>query len=233
MQLQTSLRNISDLNKNFQDLFEVGFTAVASNRTVLPDEWINEIGINPVRARIITKLYPNEFGFIELATIDMAVSKVITLMAGLNQELVVVTTIPRPPKTPEQRAQEAARRTEIGAKGENFVLEKEREKINIYSTRKMDYPIHQSIISDEFGYDILSHDEEGNDIYIEVKTTTRSNQDPLSRQFFISENEKYFYSNNIGKYRLIRVCGIEDIPSMEEVVLSEATFSTISYKVNY
>ncbi|HTO37592.1 MAG TPA: DUF3883 domain-containing protein [Brumimicrobium sp.] len=233
LQLQTSISNIPELNVNFQKLFEDGFKAIYSNQVVSPEEWVNQIGLNPAGARIITKLFPNEFGAIEISTIDLAVSKVITLMAGLNQELTVINTIPRPPKTPAQRAEEAARKMEIGIKGEEYILENEINKLQGFRNRKQNYPIHQAKISDDFGYDILSHDENENDIFIEVKTTTLSRQNPISRQFYISNNERTFYNNNVEKYKLVRVYEIEGNPSSEEVNMSEVTFDSLSYKVSY
>ncbi|WP_414053372.1 DUF3427 domain-containing protein [Macrococcus equi] len=54
---------------------------------------------------------------------------------------------------------------------------------------------------DGAGYDIKAYDEEGNVIYIEVKTT----KSDISSPFYISANEIYFSKINSDKYFLYRI----------------------------
>jgi hypothetical protein len=53
----------------------------------------------------------------------------------------------------------------------------------------------------EWGFDILSFDEDGNEKYIEVKTTTGDEY----ASFYLSENEIDFLRLNYGKYCIYRV----------------------------
>ena len=76
-----------------------------------------------------------------------------------------------------------------GFKGELFVLEQERKKLQDQNLLVKNYPRHVSIESDIYGYDILSKDEVGNDIYIEVKTTTKREGDFKADMFYLSNNE--------------------------------------------
>ena len=87
----------------------------------------------------------------------------------------------------------------IGDGGELLVLAKEAQKLIELGIDKE--PKHIAQTDDSAGYDILSYNENGEEIYIEVKTTTGSIQTP----FFISANE-VAVSNDLGEryfiYRL-------------------------------
>lgn len=88
---------------------------------------------------------------------------------------------------------ENERRTEIGAMGEEFVYEREREKVQEFDRNAIDRVIHLSARQgDGFGYDILSINERGESVFIEVKTTTGDKDTP----FFMSRNEKSFFEEN-------------------------------------
>lgn len=82
------------------------------------------------------------------------------------------------------------RRTEIGLKGERFVYEMEKENAEKIEKGLSSRVQHLSEMQgDWFGYDILSVDEKGNSIYIEVKTTTYGQNTP----FYMSVNELEFF----------------------------------------
>ena len=86
------------------------------------------------------------------------------------------------------------RRTEIGAKGEEFVYKQERQAAYAISPELAKRVIHLSIEQgDGSGYDILSVDKNGNPVYIEVKTTTSGVDTP----FYISKNERDFFFDNV------------------------------------
>jgi len=57
------------------------------------------------------------------------------------------------------------------------------------------------IAKDGEGYDILSFDENGNEICIEVKTTKGNEKTP----FYLSQNEKLFFEKNFNKYMIYRL----------------------------
>lgn len=58
-----------------------------------------------------------------------------------------------------------------------------------------------SIRKDGEGYDILSFNENGNEKFIEVKTTAGNEKVP----FYLSINEKLFSEQNIGRYSIYRL----------------------------
>ena len=121
--------------------------------------------------------------------------------------------------------------TIIGYEGELIALEYEKERI-----KELGYDIslvkHVSMISDSFGYDILSTDEDNNDLYIEVKSTTRLQTDPMASEFHISNNEYQFYLNNKNRYRLYRVFGVRtENPSIIAINMDSITILPKDYIV--
>lgn len=88
---------------------------------------------------------------------------------------------------------ENERRTALGQVGEEFIFEVEKEKVKNLDPSSIDRVIHLSMMQgDGFGYDILSINESGEPIYIEVKTTEQGENTP----FYMSKNEKDFFENN-------------------------------------
>jgi hypothetical protein len=90
----------------------------------------------------------------------------------------------------------------LGLFGEEFVFKEERKKLLNSSNPKLAESVkHVSKeIGDGFGYDIESYDENGNKIYIEVKTTKLD----ADSDFFLTENEfiKLKESSNYYIYRV-------------------------------
>ena len=77
------------------------------------------------------------------------------------------------------------RRTIVGAKGEEFVYEMERDNARKISNSLCERVLHLSEKQgDGFGYDILSVDKHGNSVRIEVKKTEKGEDTP----FYMSLN---------------------------------------------
>lgn len=89
------------------------------------------------------------------------------------------------------------RRT-IGKAGEVLVLNYEFEKL-AGTPYKPEYIAETQ--GDGTGYDIKSYDTDGNEIWIEVKTTTSNKIDG----FYLTENERCVAENNQEKYKIYRV----------------------------
>lgn len=91
----------------------------------------------------------------------------------------------------------------IGDLGEKWVIQRERNKlINAGLQNKIDKIKHISVEEgDGTGFDIKSFDEKGNEILIEVKTTTGN----FNQTFYISRNELERSKNDSAKYYLYRV----------------------------
>lgn len=94
----------------------------------------------------------------------------------------------------------------IGDLGELLVLQHEQEKLKSHGINKPPKHISKSD-GDGLGYDILSFDENGNEIYIEVKTTRNGVNTP----FYITRNELERSKLDHKKFFLYRLYDFDDI----------------------
>lgn len=91
---------------------------------------------------------------------------------------------------------------DIGMAGENFILEYERECVRKYNLPKNKEVVWISNdVGDGLGYDILSYDSQGNEIFIEVKTTSGDEK----TSFYITANELLKSEQEKERYYLYRV----------------------------
>ena len=88
---------------------------------------------------------------------------------------------------------------ELGDFGEELVLDYEKNRLKEKGLN--DFIDKVKIVKDGEGYDILSFDENGNEICIEVKTTKGNEKTP----FYLSQNEKLFFEKNFNKYMIYRL----------------------------
>lgn len=216
----------------YDSLFDFGFNAFSDGIKLLGDDWCNKIQTHTKNSHIIAKIYPNDFDVIENSTIDLYVSEIVFLMGGISEiKSAEQSTIN--PLTPEQRAKHAERMAQIGLSGELFVMKIEKSKLASIMTNNKQYPKHVALESNSFGYDVLSLGESGEEIYIEVKSTTRPKNDKNSRQFFLSAYEFEIYSANKPKYKLYRVYDVENNPSIEVLDLGTVSKNPDGYLCKY
>jgi hypothetical protein len=98
-------------------------------------------------------------------------------------------------------AREASNKA-LGAAGERWVLAFEQGRLRMAQLAHLAGRIaHVALDSDAYGYDIASFDEDGQPIFIEVKTT---NGDKLT-PFYITRNELNRAAVAGSKYRIYRV----------------------------
>ncbi|OIJ20784.1 hypothetical protein BKP45_08280 [Anaerobacillus alkalidiazotrophicus] len=92
-----------------------------------------------------------------------------------------------------------ARNKVLGQKGEEYVLQYEKERL---PTELSDKVIHVAVEEgDGAGYDILSYDRSGKPKFLEVKTTTGPKYTP----FYLSANEKSFLEVYKEDAEIVRV----------------------------
>lgn len=110
----------------------------------------------------------------------------------------------------------------IGYLGELLVIEYETEKLKRLNINKS--PEHNSLnIGDGLGYDILSYDELGNEIYIEVKTTRQG----AEQAFFITSNELYKSIESPSQFFLYRLFEFNDKNNSAKFYIRKGELSTI------
>ncbi|MCI2948321.1 DUF3883 domain-containing protein [Staphylococcus caledonicus] len=128
-------------------------------------------------------------------------------------------------------------REELGKHGEEFVIRYETNRILQFAPEDTNRIIHLSEEQgDGAGFDIISLNEKGMEVYIEVKTTKGS----LDTPFYMTENERAFFElykdeNNLFIYRVYnydeaRKTGDIKIISAE-TLFTQYQFDPISYKV--
>lgn len=97
--------------------------------------------------------------------------------------------------------------SKIGLLGEKWVFQQETKRLTKLGREDLANKVTiQSIISDSHHYDILSYDEKGNEIYIEVKTTTSKSDVP----FYISNHELDFGHENQQNYEIWRLLNFDE-----------------------
>lgn len=130
--------------------------------------------------------------------------------------------------------EEEKKRKEIGDLGEQFIYDQECEKVKQYKlpkSKQVEWVARDK--GDGLGFDILSYDEKGNEIYIEVKTTLGEE----NTSFFISANELEKSKLNAEKYYLYRVYefdkkNVKGKYSVRKGSLEELCLVPLSYRVD-
>lgn len=103
--------------------------------------------------------------------------------------------------------------------GEQIVLNYEKNRLKDYPDLAKKVEHVSQTKGDGLGYDILSFDAHGNQIYIEVKTTTQGKETP----FYISDNELKFASQHLDNYFLYRVYNFGDLVDTNDVEFFKLT----------
>lgn len=123
----------------------------------------------------------------------------------------------------------------IGDLGELWVVKREKQKLEQAHKPKLAKKVRHVAKEkgDGLGYDILSYDLNGNEIFIEVKTTKGN----ANSTFYLSRNELEKSKIKPDCYRLYRVYNFDDEKETAELLIIEGDLSNLcviplSYKVN-
>ena len=136
------------------------------------------------------------------------------------------TKSPQNPSAPvsgiDYSARESANKA-LGTKGEQFVLEYEKHHLNSLGLTELAEKVTWASqeIGDGLGFDIISYDKNGNELFIEVKATNAG----LATPFFLTTREVQASVEYPGKYRLYRVFYLSKNPKL--YIISGAIESTL------
>ena len=137
----------------------------------------------------------------------------ITEFISVDELTPVKVATPTQGKTPSKTDYVAKQQenTRIGKAGEKWVYEYEKQKL-INAGRK---DLAQKVIwiaenDDSKGYDIVSYDKDGNEIFIEVKTTSGY----LKTPFYMSALELEINRQHVSKYHLYRIYNFNKEPKL-------------------
>lgn len=101
----------------------------------------------------------------------------------------------------------------IGFLGEKIVLKYEKNRLSNDPDLSQRIEHVSQTKGDGLGYDILSFDSQGNEIFIEVKTTTHGKNTP----FYMSSNEVSFANKHPDNYFLYRVYNFSNLVEMNNI----------------
>ena len=104
----------------------------------------------------------------------------------------------------------------LGDLGESFVLKHENEKLKNQKKQAEQVSITQG---DGLGYDIKSYDDEGEEIYIEVKTTSGG----FGTKFYVTKTELSRSIIEGDKYRLYRVYNFDSNNRIGKIAIIEGS----------
>lgn len=148
------------------------------------------------------KIYPEGF------SVDKSKKNaVFSLINGLNnkRKSILSSSIPALESRPLQKdwLKEQEEKTSLGLFGENYIYHIELDKVSKFGDNfDLTRVIHVSVsLGDGLGYDILSLNESGETIYIEVKTTKGNEFTP----FYLSRNEYEFINTHCDSAFIYRV----------------------------
>ena len=123
----------------------------------------------------------------------------------------------------------------IGDLGELWVIEREKQKLMQANKPKLAKKVKHVAKEkgDGLGYDILSYDQNGKEIYIEVKTTKGN----VNSTFYITRNELEKSKIEKDNYRIYRVYKYDDETENAELLIIKGDLSNLceiplTYKVN-
>jgi len=223
------------LKKSYGQLFDYGFHASIINEIATPQEWLQAIEKKPNNCQLIFPIPFDENGIIELSTFDANIAMIIPFMNVIPSHGVIELDIKRDykPLTALQRAKQAERYTLIGEKGELIALQFEKERLAKLNISTLLYPSHVSLKSTTYGYDILSCDEDNNEIFIEVKSTTRLKEDHDANKFHLSTGEYEFYMKNKNRFYLYRVIDTEGSPEIQIINMEGVKITAEGYLLEY
>ncbi|EAY24057.1 DUF3883 domain-containing protein, partial [Microscilla marina] len=134
------------------------------------------------------------------------------------------------PQPAKDHVAEAKAKKELGDAGEALVLLWERERLKQNNQKKSAKKVEKK--ADGEGYDILSFDKEGKEVYIEVKTTTQSAEAP----FFMSAHEVAFARLHPQQYWVYRLYNYDEATNSADFFIikdlhQRAEFRPMNFKV--
>lgn len=120
----------------------------------------------------------------------------------------------------------------IGDLGELFVIQLEREKLKKANKQKLAKKVAHHAIDqgDGLGYDVLSFDKDGNEMFIEVKSTESNKNTP----FYITKNELERSKEKQDNFFIYRVYNFKEDTLKGDVLILQGDASNLCVEpVNY
>lgn len=191
----------TEIKKNIEEVLTFDSEDLEMSSTRNETKIIQRIGNIVAHQNQDKKIYPE--GFMVDKTLKPAMFYPVTGLSDKLKPLDEKTRKAKKKKAVQGRKQRIAKKrdylaeqenhSELGALGEEFVYEREREEVATFDESAVGRVIHLSREQgDGFGYDISSLNKKGEPIYIEVKTT----EGKIDTPFFMTKREREFFEEN-------------------------------------
>jgi hypothetical protein len=179
-------------------------------RTVLPDAILDHLTANPALLSLIaadTEVVP------DVPSInDILSSLVEPPFSRVREDRRIAEGRPVYGRQPMDYLKREASNQSLGAAGEVFIINFERARLISNGREVLADRIEQisTTVGDQAGFDIRSFELDGNDRFIEAKTTKYGIDTP----FYVSANELRFCETHQDQYYLYRVFQLRDNPHL-------------------
>lgn len=159
--------------------------------------------------------------------LEQSIARLDQFSTPTTETSISMATVFVPPPPPTHRAavrpiariamkfdpakRDAANRS-LGRAGEDYVFRLERSRLEALGLSALASKVTwvSDKLGDGLGYDIESYSEDGNPMFIEVKTTNG----PITTPFFVSENERRVAADKGQAFRIYRLFGFSTDPKI-------------------
>jgi len=228
--LKNNIKSNYELSEQFLILENLGFVFYSNGNKQDPMSWLSSVVKNPVGAHITAPITLSEHNVITVDTFKNYYYQIGFLLSIIDSNI-----IPKRRKyhiSIETRKRQLDMFDRIGKKGEEYIMQVEREKLERMNVFEK-YPMQVSLDDDSCGYDILSLDENRKEIFIEVKSTVLQKRSKESNLFYMTENEWKTYEEKGKQYILLRVYDVDGAISHEPVNLENVKKRPKEYVVEF
>lgn len=231
--LKTNIENNHELQERFYMLERLGFEFSLNGLKQAPDQWLKSIVSHPIYAQITASIPITKTNIITIDSFKDYYSQIAFLLNVIDLKGLAGQRKRNFHIDSDTRKRRLDILERIGKEGEEYIMTLEREKLKKKNLLHKNYPKHVALYDDSCGYDILSLDDEGREIYIEVKSTVYKKGQIGANIFFMSDNEWQTYLKKRKQYKLYRVYGVGDKMVYEKVDLDGVKKEPQNYVIEF
>ncbi len=230
-------QNISAVLRDMGLFWIPGYKPRSNYQTILAEEVERWVGANPeidrhaLAAAEAPAATPEYFDFSAFEVSSPSLRP--GFEPGVQEPSAVYGEAPRVAMKRDYAAREA-RNSSLGQAGEEFVMKFEQYRLTksgqVSLAAKVEHVSRTQ--GDGLGFDILSFDPEGNERFIEVKTTTFAKETP----FYASSSELRFAQKNAEKFSLYRLFEFRKAPkcfTLAGSIQEHCALDPVSYRCSF
>lgn len=231
--LKTNIEKNNELHERFYMLEALGFEFSLNGLKQDPNQWLLSIVSNPIYAQITASIPITKTKKITIDSFKDYYSQIAFLLNAIDLKVFSGQRKRNYHIDSDTRKRRMDILERIGKEGEEYIMALEREKLRKKNLLRKNYPRHVALYDDSCGYDILSLDDKGREIFIEVKSTVYKKGQIGANTFFMSDNEWQTYLQKGKQYKLYRVYGVGDKMVCEKVYLGRVNKKPQNYIIEF